>query len=88
MRNQYYQKMKAQRHKLEGDAVITGIEAGLNITAIALNRLFGFGDGRLSRLEKEVQRIWDEEFLNRDPTQAYYDLTRAVSQIRGKKKEP
>ena len=79
MRNQYYQKMKAQRHKLEGDAVITGIEAGLNITAIALNRLFGFGDGRLSRLE---------EFLHRDPTQAYYDLKRAVSQIRGKKNEP
>ena len=88
MRNQYYQKMKAQRHKLEGDAVITGIEAGLNITAIALNRLFGFGNGRLSRLEKEVQRIWDEEFLNRDPTQAHYDLKRAVSQIRGTKNEP
>ena len=88
MKNQYYQKMKAQRNKLEGDAVILGIEAGLNITSVALNRLFGFGDGRLSRLEKEVQRIWDEEFLNRDPVQACYDLKRAVEQIRGKKNEP
>jgi hypothetical protein len=58
---------------------------GLNIVTVALNRVYGFGNERITRLEQEVNRIIETEFIGRhDPEQAANDLRRAVEQIRRK----
>lgn len=43
---------------------------------------YGFGAKRLTEVEAEVQRIWDEEFCT-DIETASYGLARRVKQIRG-----
>lgn len=83
MKNTYYTRMKADQRQRDVDNTYDGIELALNVVVVALNRTYGFGAKRLTVLEREVQRIFDEEFIaRRDPEQAAYDLKRAVGQIR------
>jgi hypothetical protein len=85
MKNAYFQKHKDEKHRIEGVATYDGIMIGLNIVTVALNRVYGFGNERITRLEQEVNRIIETEFIGRhDPEQAANDLRRAVEQIRRK----
>ena len=86
MKNAYLAKIKQDKVESTRAAMLDGIAFGLNVTSIALNRLYGFGDDRLTRLETEVNRLIQTEFIDRaDPEQAAHDLRKSVEQIRHKK---
>ena len=70
--------------KKEGytDGVWEGMQLMLNLQAIALNHIFGFGEKRLSRLEKKVQKLVDELIDTNDPLVNKVHIEKAVRQIR------
>lgn len=58
-----------------------GFDLALNLCAVGLNSLFGFGETRLARLETELTRLLEEEFGS-DMEKASYGLARRLAQIR------
>lgn len=65
--------------------VMDGMRMGFNLVAIALNhnKRFGFGEGRLSVLEGDVQALVDEIVDTADPYVTKVRINRALKQIRG-----
>lgn len=55
IKNAFLSNVREVKEKAYRDGVWDGMRMGFNIVAIALNRLFGFGEERLSRLEAKVQ---------------------------------
>lgn len=83
-KNVFLKEIKEVKEKAYRDGVWDGMRMGFNITAIALNHIFGFGEERLSRLEAKVQELVDEMLTN-DPYVNKVHIETAVKQIRGEK---
>ena len=81
MKNQYAQTLKKKKAREISQATQEGFDFALNLCAVGLNNLFGFGQGRIARLEKELTRILEEEFGS-DMEKASYGLARRIEQIR------
>lgn len=63
--------------------VMDGMRMGFNIVAIALNHTFGFGEGRISRLEAKVQDLVNEIVDTADPYVTKVRIEKGIKQIRG-----
>ena len=83
MKNAYAVKLQAKKNKEIANAHADAFTFCGNLIAIALNNLYGFGKDRLTAVEKEAQRILEEEFGD-DPEVAAYGMKRRIEQIRGK----
>lgn len=75
--------IELQRKKLEREAECTkgGFDFAMMLVAVALNNIDGFGKDRLEALEKECQRLMDEEF-GPDPEAAAIQLAHRLQQIK------
>ena len=83
-KNAYAKKLFQTRDNAYSDGVWHGLRMGLNLSAIALNHHFGFGESRLKRLEGYVQELVDEIVDTNDPIVTQAHIETAVKQIRGK----
>ena len=84
MRNAFIDKIFSSNKQKYQDGFWDGFNIAINIVAIALNHIFGFGDKRLTRLEAEVQKLVDEMIDVNDPTVNAVHIEREVRRIRGK----
>ncbi len=86
-KNAYAAKLLANRERRETEAYNKGHAAGFdlafNLAAVALNDTFGFGNDRLTRLEKQIQRLIDEVLEVGDPEVNRAHLEQRVKSIRG-----
>lgn len=82
-KNVFLKQVKEVKEKAYRDGVWDGMRMGLNITAIALNHKFGFGEERLKRLEAKVQDLVDEMITTNDPLVNKVHIENAIKQIRG-----
>ena len=83
-KNVYAKKLFQTKENAYADGVWFGVKLGINLVAIALNHHFGFGDTRLSRLEKKVQSLIDDIVDTNDPEVTKVHIETALKQIRGK----
>ena len=83
MKNSYALKLKQKKMQEQYDSAQGGFMLAGRLIAVALNNLYGFGKDRLEAVEKEANRILEEEFGG-DKEKASYDLVRRLDQIRGK----
>lgn len=83
-KNCYAKKLFQTKENSYMNGVWDGLRMGLNLAAIALNRTFGFGDIRLTRLEAKVQELVNEIVDTADPIVTKAHIETAVRQIRGK----
>lgn len=83
MKNSYALKLKHQKMKELQNSTQDGFMLAGCLIAVSLNNLYGFGKDRLEAVEKEANRILEEEFSG-DKEKAAYDLVRRIEQIRGK----
>lgn len=81
MKNAYAVKLQQRKAAELHEATTEDFDFALNLCAVALNNIFGFGDERLTRLENEVTRILEEDFAS-DMEKASYGLKNRVKQIR------
>lgn len=83
--NCFATQLKQIKEKQYRDGVIDGMKMGFDLVAIALNhnKKFGFGDGRLSVLEADVQKLVDEIVDTADPYVTKVRICTALKQIRG-----
>ena len=72
---------KSKRERDIKEAYEDGMQFGLSVVTVALNEVYGFGYGRLCRLEQEVSRLLQEEF--EDSELGANRLSRRIEQIRG-----
>lgn len=79
----YAEQLQLKKQAEIAEAMQQGMTFGGCLYAVALNNLFGFGADRLLKLEKEAQRLMDEEF-GRDIELASYRMIHRMEQIRGK----
>ena len=84
-KNVFLKEIKEVKEKAYREGVWDGMRMGFNLTAIALNHIFGFGEERLSRLEAKVQDLVDEMITTNDPYVNKVHIEKAVKQIRGDK---
>ena len=83
MQNAYAIKMQ-QKKAAELERVNReGFDFALKLCVVALNNVFGFGADRITKLEKEINRLIEEEFSD-DVEKAAYDIIRRIDQIRKK----
>ena len=82
MKNAYAKTLLRTKDKAYTDGVWEGVQLCLNIVAIALNHTYGFGEKRLSRLEKKVQDLFNEMVDAGDPLVNKVHIEKAVRQIR------
>ena len=85
IKNAFLSNVREVKEKAYRDGVWDGMRMGFNIVAIALNRLFGFGEERLSRLEAKVQELVNEIVDTADPYVTKVHIETAIKQIRGDK---
>ena len=83
MKNAYFNKLRSTKDKAYMDGFWDGMRIAFNIVAIALNRVFGFGEARIKRLETKVQALVDELIDTKDPLVNSVHIEEAVKQIRG-----
>lgn len=83
-KNAFAKKLFQQKHNAYADGMWFGLRLGLNLSAIALNHIFGFGENRLKRLEGKVQELVDEIVITNDPIVTEARIEKALKQIRGK----
>ena len=86
-KNCFAQQMFQQKETTYRNGVMDGMRMGFNLVAIALNhnKKFGFGDGRLSVLEADVQALVDEIVDTADPYVTKVRIETALKQIRGER---
>ena len=82
--NAYLNKIKQSQNTAYTDGIWDGINLGLNLCAIANNRVHGHGDARLTKTEAYVQKLIDEMIDVNDPLVNKVHIEQAVKQIRGK----
>lgn len=82
-KNAYFNTLRQTKDKAYTDGVWDGMRMGFDIVAIALNHQFGFGDGRIKRLETKVQALVDEIVVTNDPDVTNAHIKQALNQIRG-----
>ena len=83
-KNAYLSTVRQQKQTAYTDGIWDGINMGLNLCAIANNRVHGHGDARLTRTEAYVQKLIDELIDTNDPLVNKVHIEEAVKQIRGK----
>ena len=83
-KNCFAQQMFQNKERAYRNGVMDGMRMRFNIVAIALNRVYGFGEERLSRLEAKVQDLVEEIVDTNDPVVTEAHIKTAVKQIRGK----
>ena len=81
MKNAYAVKLQEQRKKRDFENTKEGFDFALNLCAVALNNIFGFGNERITRRENEVTRLRNDE-CGHDLEIASYGLARRIEQIR------
>lgn len=82
-KNVFLKQVKEVKEKAYRDGVWDGMRMGFNITAIKLNHIFRFGNGRLSTLEEGVQDYVDDIIKTDDPYVVKVHLESEVKRIRG-----
>lgn len=84
-KNCFSQQLQQIKEKSYREGVIGGMHMGFDLVAIALNhnKKFGFGNGRLSVLEADVQALVDEVVDTNDPYVTKVRIEKALKQIRG-----
>ena len=82
-KNCFAQQMIQIKEKAYRDGVWDGMQLGLNLCAIADNRVHGHGDVRLTKTEAYVQKLVDEMIDTNDPLANKVHIEQAVKQIRG-----
>ena len=82
MKNDLLNQVRRAKKIAFRDGVYGGMEMGFNLTAIALNHLYGFGEERLKRLETKVQALVDEIVDTNDPDVTEAHIEQAIKQIR------
>jgi len=90
--NAMLKQLKDAKQQGYEQGVIDGKEFGLCLASVALNNLYSFGGDRISKVEAEMQRLWNDEFKS-DPESGARHLLARLKQIRGitadmKKEEP
>ena len=83
--NAYLSNVRETKEKAYREGVMAGMHMGFNITAIKLNHLFGFGDGRLTKLEAGVQGFVNAIVDLNDPLVTQVRIERELKRIRGDK---
>ena len=85
MANCFATQLQQIKEKQYRAGVVDGMKMGFDLVAIALNhnKKFGFGDGRLSVLEADVQKLVDEIVDTADPYVTKVRIGKALKQIRG-----
>ena len=78
----YAEKLILKKKQETANAMQEGMTFAGGLYAVALNNLYGFGAKRLQEVEREAQRLWDEEF-GADIEAASYSLAKRLRQIRG-----
>lgn len=86
MKNQYASRLERKKRQEICNASKEGFDFAMQVIVVALNNLFGFGKERIEQLEKELNRLMEEEF-GTDIEAASYGLARRIRQIRGGKEE-
>ena len=81
-KNNLLNQIRQDKKQAYTDGIVGGMEMGFNLTAIALNRLYGFGEDRLKRLETKVQELVDEIVDTNDPEVTEAHIEQAIKQIR------
>lgn len=84
MKNAYAVELQRKKLVHDADQVKQGYNFAMMLVAVALNNIDHFGKDRLDVLEKECQRLMDEEF-GRDNELAASQLRRRLDQIRAGK---
>lgn len=82
-KNSYANTLIKTKEKAYRDGVWDGMRMGFNIVAIALNHQFGFGNERITRLERKVQDLVNEIVDTNDPMVTRAHIDTALKQIRG-----
>lgn len=82
-KNAYLNNIRQQKNAAYTDGIWDGINLGLNLCAIANNRVHGHGDARLTKTEAYVQKLIDEMIDVNDPLVNKVHIEEAVKQIRG-----
>ena len=83
VKNAFANKLFQTKSNAYADGVWNGMMMGFDLVAIALNHEFGFGNERITRLEKKVQELVNEVVDTNDPIVTKAHLDKAISQIRG-----
>lgn len=83
MKNAYASKLRQTKDNAYTDGVWDGMRMGFDLVAIALNHEFGFGNERITRLEKKVQALVNEVVDTNDPLVTKVRIGKALEQIRG-----
>jgi len=86
-KNQIVQMVKEARRESFADGLWQGLQFGINLTAIALNHRYGFGDERLTAIEGDVQKLVDEIVDVNDPDVTDAHIRYEIKRIRGKNYE-
>lgn len=82
MKNDLLNQVRQAKRQGYTDGMWDGLMMGFNITAIALNHIYGFGEDRLKRLETKVQALVDEIVDTNDPIVTEAHIEQAIKQIR------
>lgn len=77
------QRMQEQQAKKAGESYDKGITFGIWLCCLALNREFGFGRGRMTRLDKRINSLLDDITRGTKPhTQEYqYAVERGMELV-------
>lgn len=77
------QRMQEQQAKKAGESYDKGITFGIWLCCLALNREFGFGRGRMTRLDKRISSLLDDITQGKKPyTQEYqYAVERGMELV-------
>lgn len=86
-KNVVLQKIRDARSEGFADGLWQGLQFGINLTAIALNHRYGFGDERLTAIEGDVQMLVDEIVDVNDPDVTEAHIRYEIKRIRGKNYE-
>lgn len=81
MKSAYAIELQRKRLVRDADQVKQGYNFAMLLVSVALNNIDHFGAKRLDALEKECQRLMDEE-VGPDPEFASSQLLRRIKQIR------
>lgn len=84
MKNAYALHLARKKVEREMELNKEGVQFGLDLCVVALNNLYGFGNKRITALEKEINRLLEEEF-GKDLEAAAYGMAKRIKQIRGER---
>lgn len=87
MANKLAQLLQKARQQGFEDGLYQGLQFGVNLTAIAFNHRYGFGDKRLTLIQGDVQKLVDEVVDVNDPAVTEEHIRYEMRRIRGENYE-